>query len=728
MNFEKLFKVLSYAAVFCGFFSLWVSGTFGIVGTIIFVSVMVAGWFLEGSRWQISERLGTVLIVLAMPAYYLGSKFQVYGGSDNGAMIAGLLARLILTLTAIKILQRKSDRDWIFLYMMAFFEVLLAAGLSISALYLFSFVAYIFIMACTIILFEIKKSDLATQANLSVKSKLLAVTRLAAMPIRRLPVTAIVLIAFIILFATPMFFLLPRVGGAGMGGNNSSVSTSSGFSDVVKLGGIGSIQQNDEVVMRVRVENADEKTGNLRWRGVALDTFDNRSWSRTKSASIETKEKDEGDLIQVDYATGRESMTIQTVYLEPLDRPVLFALSRAVGVKGNFPVLFKDIHGAITFPRGGERVSYKVFSDRALPSLTELRADNSPYPADKQNYLQIPEKLDARISDLATQVIGPKSNRYDAAHAVESYLQTSFGYTLEQKSGGDEPLADFLFRVKEGHCEYFATAMAIMLRTQGIATRIVNGFQQGEYNETADVYVVRQRHAHSWVEVYFPAEHAWVPFDPTPFAGRDVQAATLGITDHFNKYLEALETFWIQYFVAFDNQEQRSLFTSVRKSVVEYQSRASSWLGKAQEGFAEWWREVRGDKGLQTSAVAVGYGIGLLAAGVIFLFLLVQLYRRAAKLQIWIKLLNWLKNKNRPTVIEFYERMQTILASKGFTRALHQTPLEFALALNMPEAVGITEKYNRVRFGEKYLSREESSEIENWLEEISTAEAPGPRE
>ena len=84
------------------------------------------------------------------------------------------------------------------------------------------------------------------------------------------------------------------------------------------------------------------------------------------------------------------------------------------------------------------------------------------------------------------------------------------------KASGDEPLADFLFNIREGHCEYFSTAMAIMLRTQGIATRIVNGFQQGDFNETAGVYVVKQRDAHSWVEVYFPETDSWVTFDPTP--------------------------------------------------------------------------------------------------------------------------------------------------------------------------------------------------------------------
>src|SRR5580765_8070781 len=139
MNFEKFFRLVSYAAVFCGFFSLWVSGTFGVIGTALFIAVIVAAWLLEGTRWQISERLGTVLIVLALPLFYFAWRFQVIAPTGGETWIAGLLARMILSLAAVKLLQKKSDRDWVFLYLMSFFEVLLAAGLSISALYLASF-------------------------------------------------------------------------------------------------------------------------------------------------------------------------------------------------------------------------------------------------------------------------------------------------------------------------------------------------------------------------------------------------------------------------------------------------------------------------------------------------------------------------------------------------------------------------------------------------------------
>jgi protein-glutamine gamma-glutamyltransferase len=719
MNFETLFKSLSYAAVLCGFIALWVSGTFGIVGTGLFIFIMVAAWLLEGSRWQISERWGTALIVAAMPLFYAIWRFGLFGVADGGTMVAGILARLILSLSAIKLLQRKSDRDWIFLYLMAFFEVLLAAGLSISALYLLSFVLFAFIMVATIILLEIRKTGRLTSGK--SKSDPNDVGELISLPVNRLTATAFVLIGLIIVFATPMFFLLPRVGGAGIGGNPGGVSTSSGFSDTVRLGGIGNIQQNDAVVMRVRIEGGAKLTG-LRWRGVALDTFDNRSWSRTKAASKEAKEKGERDIIQVDFASGRESLTIQTIYLEPLDTPVLFALPKAVGVQGNFSVLFKDEHDSLTFPRANERITYKVLSDRALPDAARLRSDRSDYSREMDNYLQVPPLIDPRIKELAGQITRGSYNRYDAAKATESYLQNSFGYTLEQKASGQQPLADFLFNVKEGHCEYFATAMAVMLRTEGIATRIVNGFSEGEYNETADAYIVKQKNAHSWVEVYFPGENVWVPFDPTPFAGQSAGGTSAGIAGQFGKYLEALETFWIQYFVAFDNQEQRSLFTSVKKSVGDYQSKTLGVVNQLFDRFFEWWKEVRGDKGIETSFAAAAWGVVYLAAALTGLLLLVWMYRRMRRLKVWNAAWEWLFARRSATIVEFYERMQIVLADKGLKREPHQTPLEFAFAVGMPEAVSITEKYNRVRFGEKNLSRNEANDIETWLQNLEATD------
>ncbi len=724
MNFEKFFQSISYAAVFCGFLSLWISGTFGVGGTVLFLAIIVGAWFLEGSRWQISERIGTALIVLALPAAYVAFKLDLFSFSGKEAIIAGVLARMILSLTAIKLLQKKGDRDWIFLYLMSFFEVLLAAGLSISALYLASFLLYLLVMVCAVIAFEMRKTAREVERKIageSIQKEKVEPKSKLSLRIRKLPVTAIVLIVFIVVLATPLFFMLPRVGGAGLGSYEGKLSTLTGFSDNVTLGSIGRIQQNDAVVMRVKLGDGPVGQGDLYFRGVALDTFDNKSWSKSKTNAKEPFVRGERDLIQLDYASGRENLLEQTIFLEPLDTPILFAVPRAVAVQGNFSVLYKDGYGAISFQPNNERISYKVYSDRGLPPVARLRADNQGYSTEYRPYLELPRLYDQRIAELASKVARSAGSRYDKAVAIESYLKTNFGYTLEMKSGGAEPLADFLFNVREGHCEYFATAMAVMLRSQGVATRIVNGFRQGEYNDTAGMYVVRQRHAHAWVEAYFPKESVWVTFDPTP-SGGDAGGETMGIARQVGKYLEALDAIWIQYFVAFDTQEQRSVARSLRNGFVDYQTKTTSYLGHLQDIISDWWTEVRGDKGTLASAAAVGYAIAILAGVIALGLLLIWIYRKIGKMAIWRRMWERLFSKPHVSIIEFYDRMQDILAQKGFVREPHQTPLEFAYAVGLPEAVKITERYNRVRFGEQHLSDDEAAEIKWWLTSLGSEE------
>lgn len=715
-TFERRFRFLSYSAVFCGFLALWISGSFAIIATVAFTGVMAFAWMLEDTRFQISERVGTSLIVLAIPVYYLLAQYRFFDLSSEQSALPALLARMILSLTAIKLLQRKSDRDWIFLYLMSFFQLLLAAGLSISVGYLLAFALFVFVMASTIVVFEIRK----TQRIVEERSTAMSSSNEISIGMRRLVVVAGSLVVSITIFALPMFFMLPRVGGAGLGGNVSGISTFSGFSDSVRLGRIGTIQQNDAIVMRVRLENAAPRW--IRWRGIALDTFDGQAWSRTRAALREPKPRNDRDLIQVDLARSQAGLTLQTVYLEPIDTPIIFGLTRIVGVQGNFPMLYRDVHGAITFPRSGERVSYKVLSDTASPSDDLLRGDRAAYTLEFANYLQIPDDLDPRIAELANRVTAGANNRYDEARAIESFLQNDYGYTLEMKAGGSDPLADFLFNVREGHCEYFATAMAVMLRSKGIAARVVNGFQQGEYNETADVYVVRQRNAHSWVEVYFPESDSWVEFDPTPFAGQNLGPATAGISETFRRYVDALETFWIQYFVAFDNQEQRSLFTSLRRLISEYQAGIASGWDVLQADLVDWWRQVRGDEGIESSLAALGraafWAAGLLTA----LLLFVWGYRKAVTLKVWLRIQDRFFRKRQGSIVEFYDRMVRILAGKGLMREPHQTPIEFASAVGMQEAIWVTDKYNRVRFGEKYLTRTEYAQIDQWLHEIETAD------
>lgn len=723
-NFEQYFKLFSYLTVVCGALSLFVTGAIGYLEIIPLLAVLILCWNLENSKFQFSEKFGVILIFLIVPLFYLDWKFHISGLNSREAIAASNLARLILLLAAIKFLQKKTDRDWIFIYLISFFQILLAAGVGITPLFLICLTVYLFFALCAVILLEVRKSsrNALVKSGKSKGNKIQNTRLLTTEGFRKFPVYSFYLLLMIAVFAVPLFLILPRVSGAGFGNSLGGLTGLSGFSDSVRLGEIGKIQQGEATVMRVRLEPGDEnKVTSLRWRGVALDTFDNQTWRKSRRQFNEPLARNDRDFFIFDAASDSQRIVTQTVYLEPLSTPTLFALSKPVAIQGKFQLINVDSEGALESPnQNAERITYKVFSDISVPNIELLKTDKSAYPQAFQRYLRLPVKLDPRIGELArslTEMAGA-ANRYDQAKAVERYLQNNFGYTLEMKASGEQPLADFLFNVREGHCEYFATAMAVMLRTQGIATRVVNGFQQGEYNETAGVYVIKQKNAHSWVEVYFPEQKVWITFDPTPVAQMDAVTGANSVMNRFSKFVEALETFWIQYIVTYDNQEQRTLFRLVKKNLDDYKQSGQQWLSNIQSRLKEWWQNARGDAGLAASLNAVGMALvylGVLTvAGLISFFV----FRKLSTLELWKRFKGFWRAEKQNSVVLFYEQMLKVLAEKGFSKNPYQTPFEFAHETKIPEAVKITEIYNRVRFGEKPLSDKENLVVEQLIEKI----------
>ncbi|HEY0084086.1 MAG TPA: DUF3488 and transglutaminase-like domain-containing protein [Pyrinomonadaceae bacterium] len=734
MTFDTYFRISSYAMIASGTLALAVSGGIGVGLGAGFALLLAAAWKFEGTRWQLSERTGMFAVVLSLPLLYIDWKFQssfVWVGEPARAGIAAL-THFILFLSAVKLAQVKADRDWLFLYLISFFEVMLSAGLSVSPLFVVTLVLYTFCALSTVVCFEIRKSRRAIkiqETRLLSASRALWLSRLLrnteptqgrANEARRLPFVALALLALIFALALPIFFIMPRFSGSALARADGGLNGVVGFSDEVTLGEIGRLQQSQRVVMRVRVE--DPLAGRhqtLRWRGVALDEFSGRSWRRS-SRETEYRRGNERNLFQFGTTQSLENLTTQTFFVEPIDTPVLFIASRPVAIQGALPYIGIDDEGSLTTrDHSQERISYRAYSDTTEPPAERLRRDLTSYAPEMERYLHVPENLDPRIRQLARGlIVGTRSgNRYDAARVIESYFHQNFRYTLEQKSGGaEDPLADFMFRAREGHCEYFSTAMAVMLRTAGVATRVVNGFQLGEYNDAADVYTVRQSDAHSWVEVYFPEAGAWVTFDPTPVEGRPGNNDAGGLRGQLGKYAEALELFWIQYVVAYDKQEQRSLATSIRSNLGVYRQTAGQTFAELQAGFAAWWRQLsvgRGGTG-GPSSMPVPLLIALtLALGLLMLFV--------ARARHWdLSGLFKLRRRERENYssVVFYERMIKALASRGMARSPDETPLEFAATTGMPEATLLTRSYNRVRFGAHELTTAEAARIEEWLRRV----------
>ncbi len=181
--------------------------------------------------------------------------------------------------------------------------------------------------------------------------------------------------------------------------------------------------------------------------------------------------------------------------------------------------LFTDQSGLLQadmFAALSEANSYKAESYLPIVTVDEMRAASTDYPEEiRTRYLQLPDELPGRVRQLAQEITRGQTTPYDKAHAIEAYLR-GYPYDLDVPTPpvGHDVADYFLFDLREGYCDYYATAMVVLARVNGVPARFVSGYAPGYYDAPNARYVVRELDAHSWPEIYFP-EIGWVEFEPT---------------------------------------------------------------------------------------------------------------------------------------------------------------------------------------------------------------------
>ncbi|MGC1373727.1 MAG: transglutaminase domain-containing protein, partial [Candidatus Sulfotelmatobacter sp.] len=407
----------------------------------------------------------------------------------------------------------------------------------------------------------------------------------------------------------------------------------------------------------------------------------------------------------------RDSHTLihYRVLMEPIGTNVFFLPPWARRVRGEYRGLQIDQGGAVSNSDGRGGVgTYEADSDISRPSAELLRRAGDSVPAIAPEYLQFP-KLDPRIPQLAAQITNSASNNYDRAVAIERYLKTHYGYTLQLlRSPVADPLANFLFVRRQGHCEYFASSMAMMLRTLGIPSRVVNGFRSSEFNDITGQYMVRAKDAHAWVEAYFPG-YGWITFDPTP-GGGITPAQSWG---RAALYLDAAASFWREWVVSYDSSHQYLLSRSVaigtrtnldrmRIKARLFYLRLLNWARKGQRGVGgmhAWW----------------------LGASVALAILLLMLANSARIFQsIHMRRLKAHPERSpEQAAAMWYERLIRHLARRGLQRSKSRTASELVTAI---EDAGLqarvrqfSQAYESARFGN---SAEDAKKLPDLLDEV----------
>ncbi len=732
MSFDRHFIVSSYALLATSFAMLTATRQLDWLAILFFVVVLAAGFLIDTGqlRWNLSRRWANVLAL----GYVAVAMFEWQVLRVSSVLAVG---HFVLVTTAMKLLQTKNNRDWLWLHIVSFGLVLMSAGLSAGTTFLLLLTVYIFAAISTFIGFEIRRSRQSFVEDLP--NQTLSVELWREVNQQRQPITvspgrglfgfsagALILI---LLVAIPVFLAVPRVSrGAG---RNSMLSTESlsGFSDSVRLGEVAQVKLNPQVVMRVRMRNPREQSQLLRWRGVTLDQYDGHSWFQ--SGPEPSPVRAVGDSFRLDNRLHPGAYTEQRFFLEPIDTNVVFAAPRPIAVVG-LTELSQDLgDGLWTEPHRYNKVEYTVFSDTSVPTDEELAADNArDFRRNiRERYLQLPPDHDKRITQLAADLTQNAATQLEIARRIERHLREQYAYSLQLNPVAEgDPVADFLFNARAGHCEYFASAMVLMLRSKQIPARIVNGFQTGEYNSTADIYTVRQSDAHSWVEVMFP-RYGWVAFDPTPAAGLSNYGD--GLMAWLRQYSEAMEMFWLEHVVGFDLTRQLSLVYSAQRWLSFYQRNVSSqwldWTSSLARSLDAWRgkQSPAGETPQTPSQQASWRGAAFHPAsvGMLVLFLLgtaAFFWRKH-----WHSWRRGLKRDAEESAVRFYQEMLRLLERAGYKREPHQTPQEFAAQLSIPAVKELTGLYQQIRFGDQPLSQDEATRIDALLRQLKAQKKKG---
>ncbi len=474
-------------------------------------------------------------------------------------------------------------------------------------------------------------------------------------------------VIFFVVFPRLSWNVAARRTGPGLLGGTT------GMSDRVRLGGGGDIKTSARVVLRATLEPSP-RTDRLDryWVGRHFDSFDGKEWRGTGTPGAPTSRVVKGELRgalvqRIELLPAYDSRT-----LVGLSQPMAFGNAVALSNTGSSATSLIEVGDEeVRFGTEANAFTYVAYSRTDYPMLEDDAAVLDRLRA-------LPTNLDPRVSELAARIVDQATEPEQVAAVLELWLQRNLSYTLELPGEVDDPLTDFLFVRKEGHCEHFATALAVMLRSRGVPARVVGGFFGGE--RVGDRFVVRAGDAHAWVEAYSPIR-GWMTFDATPESGRGSRPQAL-LATLVNAY-ERLEEAWRSRVVDYSLVDQ---WEFVRKLV---RPPASASQDEDEPGSS-------GKAGATRTPTRAIFGAG--AAGLLVFFVIRRLTRPALRRHPAAAFLTEVERKLEVLQVRRNSGEDLEALSQRLQAEHHQ----------LAEPLGrATRRYLEARFGQRPLAKDE---------------------
>jgi protein-glutamine gamma-glutamyltransferase len=754
MRFRVAHKAATFLLAATALFTLASASVLSPVTLVLVVLGVGLAWHSDpGTRLGTWIDRATPLLNIVVLAFLAFAVFQV-GRSFPDVDLTPFLG-FILFLLVVKLCQRRSNRDYLQVFIMSFLVMLAAAWMATSVVFMVGFGLYVVLTTWTLILFHLRREiednyivrhSTESHAEQVTATRVLNSRRVVGLPF--FSTTGLVALA-VLLGSSLVFALVPRVGlGFILGGVRRQVGIA-GFTDEVRLGMHGSISSdNQTVVLRSQVPaiaalasdgDRERAIASLYWRGTVYDVYEGGQWLRSRDDQARTRllpsrtSADTGrsyeltDPFAINPPAGRKAALQgaieQTVEIVALTHPVAFALDRPVFFEsppipigsftttdfearwsGEVSLRMFRINPANPYERRqgmtdflGAR--YRVFSrDGAMGN-----AYGSSHPAEQvppgalDAYLRVPATLTPRVAALANQITAGRTSPAAKVEAVTEWLKRTHSYTtnLKRDESIADPVEDFLFAEKAGHCEYFASASALLLRLAGVPTRYVNGFLGGEWNAMRGTITVRENRAHSWVEAYL-GKSGWVRVDATPSLSRTAHMGTL------RQMLDSAELFWGRWVVEYSASQQFLLA-----------QRLGQKLGLHSRGYLP---------SHAPTALSRKQALGITAL-VIAIVLVVSQRKR---------LLRWRKrgagvtfeSRTDQAIVRIYQGLLKRLSAAGLPRRSSETPHEYLARIRDSGLEGatafarLTDAYASVRYGEVVISAELLAELRQEASQI----------
>lgn len=360
-----------------------------------------------------------------------------------------------------------------------------------------------------------------------------------------------------VVLSVPLFAFLPRVPSpyiVGRGSGLGQTIESSGFSDEVTLDSIGQIRNSRDVALRLLEEGTVDAGRDMRFKAATYDLYQGGTWRRSPRRSMLRR----GTLSRFWLANGRQPERWARIFLAPINSRSLPLPAETLVIEPQATLLELDEGGSVSFRSNPmELVEYRVGLANE-PVMTAMEPSGTPSDAALDLAGVTPP-----IAALAARVMGG-GTPLERTRRLEAHLIQDYEYTLDFRGrSAENPIEDFLFRYKSGQCEYFASSMVLLLRSQGIPARLVTGFLGGEYNPFEGYYIVRDSNAHAWVEAYVEGE-GWRIFDPTPPAGRPLGEDT-GVSLLMRQAWDFVAFRWDRYVLTFGIYDQLRIFGNLRE-------------------------------------------------------------------------------------------------------------------------------------------------------------------